>query len=74
MSLHQALPQLDGTDQRKRLTPRPGGQGVAGSNPAVRLVRASFRTQKQGCERLMKRCGAACGDITPLARGLPSPP
>ena len=35
MSAHQALSRLGRNDQRKRLVQRPGGQGVAGSNPAV---------------------------------------
>jgi len=63
--------------------------GVKGSPVQIRpsrLVRASFRTQKQYCERLMGAQGAPinvmqtlwCGlweDITPLvSRGPPSPP
>jgi hypothetical protein len=35
MSAHPPLPHCDWTDQRKRLARSPGGQGVAGSNPAV---------------------------------------
>jgi len=35
------------TDLRKRQTQRPGGQGVAGSNPAVPTVTAGQRPHHQ---------------------------
>jgi hypothetical protein len=34
-SVHQPLSHRTRTDQREHLVQRPGGQGVAGSNPAV---------------------------------------
>src|SRR5262249_42522189 len=64
---------------------RPGGQGVAGSNPAVPTVQCLISNTETGpsaadgsAPRSHRPNETAVarrvGDITPLAQGLPSPP